>query len=369
MKSSLFHLALAATTFSCAAPLHQPTALAQETPAPNQSTTRRIVIMNVAPSVMAWWLDPAHQMEPISLRVSRSNSEGVLPAPSIDPGKPLGDYQLPEGVTKIVSIDPQNALLIQGTPSGIAKLQEAIAILDKPEQQVEIEAQYVYMDEADIEKFGVTNFNQPTETNPFKWGVLPDKLAASTVATDPLVVPAWQIRLREMIQKGKAKIVTAPHVNAKSNYTAALRSTTQRPMMLNSLDWPKVDEANVLALMSSSIGINARPTVNSDESIDLVMAPGLSLKMEVYRRTADGFDLSGTKKEMTIPWRQQLAGIQTLQNLKDGQTILLTGQEGAKIAPPPANFKVKRSTKLVIFLTPRLVRRLQEYKPFASPTT
>jgi type II secretory pathway component GspD/PulD (secretin) len=358
MKTSLFQLALASATFSCAFPLLQPVAMAQEAPAANQVVTERIVMQNVSPNIMAWWLDPAHQTEPIAFQLSRRNTEGVLPPSTIDPGKPLGDYQLPEGIIRISPLDPRNTLTVQGTPAGISKLKEAIATLDKPLPQMEIEIQYVYMDEADLKKFGVATFNQSAEAGPFKWGVLPDRLVGSDVVTSQPVALTPQGRLGELLRKSKAQLVTAPRVTAINNLTASLRSTTIRPQILNSVDWPTLDEAGVLVYLSRSTGINIRPTINEDETIDLVLAPGLSLQMNVLQgRVFDSKDNSPTDKK-TVVWRRQLGGVQTLRNLKDGETVVLTGQNASNFLPNAAPFKPRKSKNLVLFVTPRLVRRL-----------
>ena len=102
------------------APVPEPAPIAPSEISPNKSSRRTLRLRHVKPSLMAYWLDPAHNPRP----------EGALP---LGGGTATGKVGLPGDIQQILSVDTQNVLLVAGgTDEDIRHLQELIDVLDQP---------------------------------------------------------------------------------------------------------------------------------------------------------------------------------------------------------------------------------------------
>lgn len=98
-----------------------PTPLDNQVPDSNKPRAFAVRLRYVKPSVMASWLEPKNHEAP-----------SPVPGETVRPS-PLRAFSLPEGIVSIVAVDPQNTLLIFGTPEGVARLQQVITFLDRPQ--------------------------------------------------------------------------------------------------------------------------------------------------------------------------------------------------------------------------------------------
>jgi type II secretory pathway component GspD/PulD (secretin) len=277
-----------------------------------------------------------------------------------------GVFQLPEGVDRIVAVDPQNALLVFGTAEGVRELQDTIAILDRPLRQVEIEAQFVTVSTADSRNFGIdfstaqgnfnasnTGFASPASQGSFQVG---------------FVRGNFQATLNALLTKNRAKLITAPRVTAINNLTASLFSTTSRPLILTTavqgggLNGGQAQGQNLIYIESNT-GLTVTPTINNDDTITVLMQP----QVEQQTLLAD--------IQAPLLTRQEL---ETIANVRDGDTIALGGLKTRDVSRGGAKvpllgdlpfglgkfFRSRSATdnesELIIFLTARIVRRLEE---------
>lgn len=268
-----------------------------------------------------------------------------------------------QGVDSIIAVDPQNALLVYGTEQGVRALETIIQYLDRPLRQVEIEAQFVNVTTTDATQFGI-DFNSAN-------GPFTVNSSGNTATTPPagsfsvgFVRGNFQATLQALIRQDRAKIVNSPRVTAINNLTATLFSSTTTPVILTSSQGGiggQVGQSQNLIGITTSIGLTVTPTINNDDTITVVMQPVVSTQ----NPTALGVPQVFTQT------------VQTVANVKDGDTIALGGlrtkainRGGARVPvlsniPLIGQFFRSRSVneqegELIIFLTARIIRRLDE---------
>ena len=292
-----------------------------------------IPLRNVPPSLMAYWLDPARQPMPVTLRSSLANEGGVPTAIDELPrqpgnGKGPRDLRLPDGVSELISVDPQNVLRARGTAAGLEALVKLVSQIDVPLGRVEIEAQIVEVAPADLDGLQL----------PFRWteltseekgegirAVLPD-LSRPALAQ---VAPQLPGQLNALIAADRAKILFAPRVTAIDGLTARLYSTRAGPVLMP--DAPAsatetLDFATGLAFVESRIGMRATPVLHG-------AVAALDFEVEIEGQVA-----------------------RARANLRDGQTLAL-------LLPRPKSAAYAR----VVFVTARIVRRTGEDVPMPRP--
>ncbi len=261
----------------------------QPAPARNESAPRvaHIIKIKHAPSALiAYWLDPKHNARPVAWGDLNINQFG---APRKEEEK--GAFTLPGSIERIASIDAQNAIsIVGGSSEDILRLQEIVEVLDQPLRQVELQAQFVEMSADDVSQFGV-DFSDGK-----KIGFVRNNFTA---------------RLDALIADGRAKVVSAPRVTTINNMPTIMNAATP-PTNGNAPAWV----------------YNIVPTVNSDETITLLLHP-----------VEKGINLS------------------TIANLRDGDTIALL----VEIVSQSADATTAAKTNLV-FLTPRIIRRAGDMK-------
>lgn len=277
-----------------------------------------------------------------------------------------GAFALPEGIESAVAVDPQNAILVYGTEAGVRKLQTIISYLDKPLQQVEIEAQFVTLNTNDTRQIGIDfqSNNGPFTTN------LTGQAPAPTAGAFTLgyVRNNFQARLNALISRSRAKVVNAPRVLAINNLTASIESEVQTPIILTTVTTGiggQQSQGQDLLYIPTSIGLEVTPTINNDGTITVVMSPQVETSNPDVR-TGNPVISSQT--------------IFTTANVRDGDTIALGGLRSSNISRGGSripvlsrlpllgqffrsNARIESDNDLIIFLTARIVHRLEENAP------
>lgn len=282
------------TTASSFAQTALPPAPAKTDKAP--TLTRAIKIENLPSALVAYWLDPKHNARPIALGEVNPNRLGAPTA-----AEEQGAFSLPGDIEQIVSIDAQNVVLVAGgSDEDIRRLQELIDVLDQPLRQVEMEAQFVEVNGADLSQFGVdfSGKGNADSAGAYQIGFVRNNFTA---------------KLNKLVAEGSAKIVSAPRVTAINNVPATIRAT------------PSPDRAPTWAY-------NATPTINGDDTITILL-------------------------QSKIPPVEGQRSLTTIVNLRDGDTIaLLLG------TLPPSGARMTAQTS-VVFFTARIIRRAADKKP------
>lgn len=284
-----------------------------------------------------------------------------------------GSFDLPPGVESLVAIDPQNLVLvqIQDTPAGNAGLEELrrlIAELDRPLQQVEIEAQFVTLTQTAQRNLGL-GFN--SSNGNFGVSFLGTGATVSGGFTLNYARRNFQAVLAGLESQGRAKTVQAPRVLAINNLTAEISATRSFPIILSTA----IAGGNIggggnavgenLVYITTTIGLQVRPTINNDGTVTVVLAP-----------TIETPTLSGQGQAPQV----DTSFIRTVAIVGDGDTIALGGlrqktiqnQENSLpfLRDIPILGRLFRSTTkqvfdgdLIIFLTARVVRRFVDDTP------
>ncbi len=219
------------TTAGTFAQTAQPPAPAKTEKAPE--LMRTIKIKNVPSALIAYWLDPKHNARPAALGEVNSNRYG---APREAEEK--GAFTLPGDIRQVVSVDPQNVILVAGgSKEDMNRLEELIDVLDQPLRQVEIAAQFVEMNTADVSQFGI-------DTNVAGKGDI------------GFVRSNFNAQLNKLIGEGRAKVVSAPRVTAINNVPATINAATP-PTNGKTPKWV----------------YNLTPTINGDDTITILFQP------------------------------------------------------------------------------------------------
>ncbi len=281
-----------------------------------------------------------------------------------------GVFDLPEGVDRVVAVDPQNALLVFGTDEGVRELTDTIQFLDRPLRQVEIETQFVSVNTAATQNFGIDystsqgNFN----ANAQRFAAAPAPSNGSFQLG--FVRGNFQATLSALLSQSRAKVITAPRVLAINNLTASLFSQQSTPVVLTTvvanggLGGGTATGQNV-NYVTTNIGLTVTPTINNDGTITVLLEPQLQTQ-----NTAAGA-IAPTITSQTV---------QTIANVRDGDTIALGGLKAKNISratdkiPLLSNIpligglfrsknNVDTEADLIIFVTARIVRRAEDDVP------
>lgn len=370
MKSNHWLLALLSATlllrsveaFAQPAPLNAPMIAQPVAPrvlAPlDEANWRAIRVQNVPPSLIAYQLDPVNNKWPAYINMpplpgAKPRVEIPRKAPTEKRAK--GPFDLP-GEMRLVASDEQNLIFIAGGDAAqIARLQELVSLLDQPLRQVEIEAQIVELLADEPKRFGLGT-NAATADAPRLNPPVVGVFQTSFVRGD------FQKHLDELVAAGTAKVVSTGPLMLTNNMGRAvsLRSGPIDNTGANQYK-PPVTPAN-----GTDTIITLTPTINGDDTITVLM------------------------NIATLPLSAKSSGLETVVNLRDGDTIALMGLKSSafpRLTNPkipmldripllngteqqnvpllsdiPINGKLFRSKKLedantvLIFLTARIVR-------------
>ncbi|HEX8552020.1 MAG TPA: hypothetical protein VF681_10760 [Abditibacteriaceae bacterium] len=315
--------------------------------APMHADEATIRVQNVSPSLVAWWLDPQHQPEPEVIKQSRLSAERV--GWPVAPTKQTNVSTLPAGLDKLTSDDKRNVIEATGTPESLKALREQIALFDKPLRQVEIEAQIVDVATEDIKAFGI---DFPTEGNA-KVGFVRNNFRATLNALQAL---------------DRTRTLAAPRVTTFNNLAASLVSQSATPVIAPAQAMFPESKYYI----ATRIGFAAIPTINNDDTVTIMLKPVLER----------GLLLSSVEKPDEVDDASWMPFARTsvisVANVEDGRTIALTGfMQPQTRALPPAPFTdgqlnplpvapilgaKLRSRELVVFVTARIIRRVDEAK-------
>jgi hypothetical protein len=301
-----------------------------------------IEVKNVPATLMAYWIDPAHNRMPSALKltsfrqqsapqnrgnVSGAAGRGSAADPAFEPffegfmsGKGL--LPLPAGIDSVKPDIRTNSLLVNGTEQGIVELRKTVERLDKPVQQVEIELSFVEADSTNTGVAATTPKGTAVSVQRYSVGEL-HKLMADQQT------PAQTFRFRAF------------------NNTATRQSTetTEVQELINEA----APGAKLLGQMVTRLDCTVTPTVNQDGTVTVALTPSRSTRLM-------GDELSETQR---VPATQV---IDVIANVKDGETLVIGGLRLQQ--PTSANSKTLNAAdngrELLIAVTPRVLRRVSD---------
>jgi hypothetical protein len=337
MKISLLPLlagSMAISAIGNVRPAHgQPQHPAPAPRALTQTEAYELPVKNVAPHIVAWWLDSAHQARPVEIGPPEPNEE--------KPGKPV--FELPSGVDKIVPIDSKMTLLVVGTEKGARELRETVAFLDRPLRFVEIEARIVQMRPQDIKDLDL-DFGDAFKTRPQgQIGVVP---AVANVHRDVSAL------LAKRGMAGQLADIDLTPVKVTNNTSASLENTRSYPApaaLQNQLATvaPQTGEESALEVQAS-LKISLVPTINNDDTVTMLL--NLDGQVHLGRKNGAG----------SLPLGKPSPSLNVISTIKDGETIAIQNPTRVPLLEDlpiiSELFRSKKADELIVFLTPRIVR-------------
>ncbi len=253
---------------------------------------RAIRVENVPPSMIAYMLDSQHNKMPAFFNMPWSPPPKY--AADYQPQKPdekrvKGPFDLPDNV-RLAAADEQNLLFVAGANAeAIAQIQELVSILDQPTRFVEIEAQVVELPVTQLKQFGIDFPSQKGDgdTKTFNPGTFQVGFVRNN----------FQNALDELIDSGTAKLLSTKPLTIGNNYSLAV-SLRSGPIDNTGANQNK---RPVAPAEGSDTILMFQPTINGDNTITVLM--GIN----------------------TLPKNINSSGLMTVANVRDGQTIALSG--------------------------------------------
>lgn len=354
------------------------------TSAPLQNATQpagaqwqAIPVQNVSPHVMAWWLDPHSNPEPAEYAQSRQlpgsnttstpaarSGTGQTTATPPQKSNSLLDIGAGHEVQSVVAVDAQKMLLVLGTAEGLQQAKTLIGYLDRPLRQVEVEAQFVEVDAATAQELGI-NFN--TASGPFTTGPATGALSANLALG--FFRGNLQAKLNALAIQKKAKITSQPRVTTFNNMTARLENSFSVPATLGIKDekgefqpLPTSPTTTPSLVLQTRHQFTVTPTINNDDTVTLALA--VAREQWLAREAPAGLAPANSDQAIFL---NRLDDLQSVANVKDGDTILLGGlsqarlpsnNTGGTIAPQAKGDNPK--SHALLFITARIIRRIGE---------
>ena len=349
--------------------------------APVQQQSRRsrmprtIKLRNIKPSLMAYWLDPAHNAMPQTLQssdanekfygdtpVARKATEGmgiqddsnsgfnglgsVVASPSTNPYlrnaassqvRPMtrsnsqfgnnnnnnnnnnnggansgaGTFDLPGDIQQLISVDPQNVLLVAGGSD--EDLRSLQEIVDVLDQPLrQVEIEAQFID---LNTNDARAFGIDFSTSRGNIDAATTNFASAPVQGAfqiGFVRGNFQARLNALVANNRAKIINAPRVTAINNLTASLRSTTRRPIILTSV--------------SQNIGgqqAQNQQLLFVSTTVGLTVTPTINNDDTITVLMQPEVSSQGPANSGLQDITQR--SLQTIANVRDGDTIVLGG--------------------------------------------
>ncbi|RYX84678.1 hypothetical protein EON83_08555 [bacterium] len=310
-----------------------------------------IALKHVAPHMMAYWLDPAHQPIPAELDLDlpqvvkpRAATPQTPPARANTPKM----FALPVGVENVVAVDERKVLLIIGTEEGAKAISKTVAFLDQPLRSVEIETRIVAFSQDELKAAGLN----------FDYGAAP--MIQETAAAQQKTLPTigflrgnFSKALEEHNKNASFAPIDSPRVTTTNNLPTSftLGRTHLAPAKVSENLATIVPQSNTPLDLQSQLKFKLTPTINNDDTVTLLA--NIESKVQLTNR--------GTTDALALG---KPAAIQTIMNVRDGETIALRGLSRDFISkfltPDSANdvpgAKPDAEAELVVFFTAHIVR-------------
>lgn len=225
-------------------------------------------------------------------------------------GQAGGGSLRPQGVTNIISSDATNSLLVEydGDVADVERLRELIRLLDVAPQQVQVRVEFVSVNLADADSFGVDWRFSPA-------GNLDVQIPPAN-STTPTITLAYAsgnavANLRAAMTRTTQNVFQAPIITTLNNSQGSIFFTNQVsvPQATNVVNNNGIVTGNSFVTFTASNGITVTPHINGDGSITMALAPQLSS----VQPAADG-SIQGTTQQ-----------VQTIRRIQNGETMVLGG--------------------------------------------
>ncbi len=309
-----------------------------------------------------------------------------------DVKKPIDSIRSSASRKGVSTVDVKtNSLIITDTIEGLKEIEDLIPVLDKKPQQVDIESKIVEValddqfaagiswayagntGQDDDYRIGVSQNSvgkfgglvPPTDNTGVKvlgpgddggTGVNlagPKSVGFSFLTQQGTYLLSAQISA--LATKGKAKVLSSPHIVTTNNQEATINVSDQIPYKVQTVTNSTVQES--VQFVTAGVKLTVKPTVNADRRITLKVKPEVS-------------NPKGTGSA-TLPPTVNTRNADTTVVLRDGETIAIGGlikeQEDDEVTGIPFLMSIpilgylfksvnKRKTRLelIVFITPKI---------------
>jgi general secretion pathway protein D len=299
---------------------------------------------------------------------------GAPAAPGL-PGAPLAESPdgaggLPTAPIRIVAEETQNAIIVYASAQDWRLVERAILALDRPPNQVAIDAVIAEVTLSSDLEYGLSWF--------FRSGRFELQLAGVPAAAAGFATPGLNLLysggvdasvvLRALSSLTEVRVISSPQVMVLSNQTARLRVGDSVPIVTQQATGSNLDSrtVNSITFRDTGVALDVTPRVNSVGGVMLEVDQDVS---DAVRTTTSGID------SPTIQQRR----LRSIVSVGSGETIALGGliREGDTNGRSGVPFvdqvpglrelfgvtsRTRRRTELLVLITPRVVQSADEIR-------
>ena len=296
-----------------------------------------ILLRNVPPDLMAWWLDPSHNPEPfyyaVARRALRDNRSLATGAAQFQNTATAAGWKAAPDDGEIRAVNSQNLILLVGmTAERTREIERIVALIDWPLRQIEITAQFIEADSAVARRL-----EAPVAIEgQLSFKIMGDRAHAA---------------LGELSVAKKLTILSAPRVTAIDNLAASLGNAVSTPSAVTI----KGQTARIEPGGDGSFFLQTRnafmatPHINADDTISLNVSLTKALWL-MQGESGPSFDPAAVRLGV-------LSGQAFDAKLRNGATLIVAGLPRDLL--PTSGGKVAPTDKFLLLLTARIVRRLE----------
>jgi type II secretory pathway component GspD/PulD (secretin) len=316
---------------------------------------RQIHVRNVRTDIMAYFIDPKHQKEPIEFTIPKLTD----PDYSVQNFLNATESGAPDlNFDGVLAYDTQNTLWILSSQKTFDQTKSFVDFMDRPLSQCELELQVVKVSKADLKPFETQPMQavlkNPYQNSPYKFSALAANSQVKLFAT-------LQATLSKLVQQGKAKIINSPRLTTINHLMTSISTANTIPVRLgvknenNTYNPLPVDsESNYQIGISKRLLTTFTPDINEAAktiSIDLDLSADEGISQYNTNPKAS------SHRDKTIWIRDQLnPPLAAHINFRDGQTIEITGLDTSMLGYDEIGYGYKKDN-VVIFLTVRILHR------------
>lgn len=276
---------------------------------------------------------------------------------------------LTEGIGRIESDVRTNRVIVTDTGAKLRDVAVTVALLDRKEKEVLIEAKLIQIDLTGANSMGVDwtailpKQDGMTMKSPFNLGTTASTFAGSSLSMGTLDGDNYTFILQMIKTMTKSRVLSSPRIAVVNNKEARILVGTNRPYITSTV----VQGASGLATTADTVNfvevgvkLLVTPTIHNDGFITMKIKPEVSSASKSLPTTGGGIPIKETSE------------VETTITVKDGVTIIMGGlikdektNDDTKVpvlgdipflgAPFRSKVEKTAKTEIVIFLTPRII--------------
>ncbi|WP_343897974.1 type II secretion system secretin GspD, partial [Craurococcus roseus] len=310
---------------------------------------------------------------------------GLIPvvpegAPGLPPGLgngggyPNGGAEgngLPPAPIRVVADEAQNALIVYASQTDWRLVERAILVLDRPPNQVAIDAVIAEVTLNDDLEYGLSWF--------FRSGVFEFSNSAGLTGAPAPVFPGFnllysgnadaRVVLRALANITNVRVISSPQVMVLSNQTARLRVGDSVPIVTQQAIGGGITDTrivNSVQLRDTGVSLDVTPRVNAAGNVLLEVDQDVS---DAVRTTTSGID-SPTIQQRRLRSMVSVPNGETVALgglIREGETRNRTGIPFVQDVPVLRELmgvasRARRRTELLVLLTPRVVQTAEDMR-------